>query len=250
MSRYKFSDADFITAVNSSISIRDALKKLGLAPHGGSYKIFQLRIKKLNIDVSHFTGQGHLRGKTHTWGKKVSLSDLLVGNSVVALSIKHKQRIIDAGLLNNLCAKCGLKDNWCNEPIVLHLDHINGDHFDHRIENLRLLCPNCHSQTDTYCAKNKKINNQKIRESNFIPQEKNKCSLCERILKGRKSLHCKNCYILHRRTLQTPFKRTKIDWPTMEELKFKLETISFSALGRELGVSDNAIRKHIKGKLL
>ena len=65
-----------------------------------------------------------------------------------------KKRILRAGLLKNECYICGLKE-WLNKPIVLQLDHINGNNKDNRIENLRLLCPNCHSQTSTWCGKNK-----------------------------------------------------------------------------------------------
>src|SRR5208283_5017172 len=124
MTKYKYSDTDFATAIKTSFSIREVLKKLGVAPHGGSYKTFNLRIKKLNIDTSHFTGQGHLKDKTHSWSKKIPLSELLVANSSVALNTKHKKRIIEAGLINNKCQKCGIEKFWQNEPIVLHLDHI------------------------------------------------------------------------------------------------------------------------------
>jgi hypothetical protein len=246
MTKYRYSDSDFIRAVETSFSVRDALKKLGVAPHGGSYKTFYLRIKKLNIDTAHFLGQGHLKGKSHFWGKRISLEDLLVANSDLVFSTKYKQRIIDEGLLENKCSKCGLKDLWQNEHIVLHLDHINGDHFDHRIENIRLLCPNCHSQTPTYCSKNKGINIPKVRKSLFIPQEPNKCETCGvKIIKGRKN--CRKCYNDNRKLLQAPYERkTKIIWPSIEELKSKLEVMSYLALGKELGISDNAIRKHIK----
>lgn len=66
-----------------------------------------------------------------------------------------KERLIRANLLEYKCHKCGITE-WQNEPIALQLDHINGINNDHRLENLRLLCPNCHSQTDTYAGKNKK----------------------------------------------------------------------------------------------
>lgn len=247
MTKYRYSDEDFIKAVETSFSVRDTLKKLGQAPHGGSYKVFDLRVKKLNIDISHFTGQGHLKGKSHNWSPKIELSDLLVSNSPVALSTKYKQRIIEAGLLNHECIKCGIKDTWQGETIVLHIDHINGDHFDHRIENLRLLCPNCHSQTPTYCAKNKKHNSPKIRRSEFVPQEPKKCDLCGEVLRDSRYGYCRKCYNLNRKLLQTPYERTyKIVWPPIKEIKLKLETISYLALAKELGVSDSAIRKHIK----
>lgn len=246
MSRYKFSDSDFIDAVKSSFSIRDSLKKLGHAPHGGSYKTFHLRVRKLNLDTSHFTGQGHLRGKRHCWSNKIKLEHLLITNSSVSLSTKHKQRLINEKLIENFCVKCGIKDLWNNEPIVLHLDHINGDHFDHRIDNLRLLCPNCHSQTKTYCSKNNLLREPKIRKSEFVPQEKKKCTECGSRIRDIRYSSCKKCYIKNIDKLRTYKTPTKINWPTIEELKTKLETMSYLQLGKELGISDNAIRKHIK----
>src|ERR1700686_5034395 len=164
MAKYKYSDFDFIEAIKISSTISEALKNLGVAPHGGSYKLFNLRAKKLNIDMSHFIGEGHLKGKTHNWSKKIDLTDLLVSNSDKVLNTRFKKRIIKAGLLDNKCYKCGLIDIWQNEPLVLQIDHINGNCFDHRIENLRLLCPNCHSQTPTYCSKNKGINPIRFRK--------------------------------------------------------------------------------------
>ena len=72
--------------------------------------------------------------------------------------IRHelKKRLLRAGLLTNACAVCGI-NQWQGRPLVLELDHINGVSDDHRLENLRLLCPNCHSQTDTYCGRNIRI---------------------------------------------------------------------------------------------
>jgi 5-methylcytosine-specific restriction endonuclease McrA len=67
-----------------------------------------------------------------------------------------KTRLLQAGILENVCSACGLR-TWRDQPISMHLDHINGVRDDHRLENLRMLCPNCHSQTPTYGGKNRKI---------------------------------------------------------------------------------------------
>lgn len=248
MSKYKFSDADFLNAINTSLSIRDALIKLGVAPHGGSYKSFNLRIKKLNIDTSHFTGQGHLKNKTHNWSKKISIDELLIANSDKVFNTKYKERLIKEGLLLNICSKCGLKNYWQDEPITLHVDHINGDHFDHRIENLRLLCPNCHSQTPTYCSKNNGINIPKIRKSDYkkVLKENKFCIICKCVMKTNKQSSCKKCYNENMATLRNYKTPTKINWPPIEILKEKLLASSYLSLGKELGISDNAIRKHIK----
>jgi len=248
MTKYKFSDEVFTEAVKISFSIRETLLRLGVAPFGGSYKFFKLRVDRLNIDLSHFTGQAHLKGKTHHWCKKIPLLEVLVPNSTRALNSNFRKRLLSEGLLKEKCSKCGLENEWQGAHLTLHVDHINGDHFDHRLENLRLLCPNCHSQTDTYGSKNKTKNKSTTGKSEFIPQPKlpTLCKICGKILKDKNREHCCQCYAKHRKELQLQNRKYKIIWLPIEVLLKKLETTSYVALGKELGISDNAIRKHIR----
>jgi len=153
-----YTDEQFIEAVRTSTSIRQVLSKLNLKEAGGNYKVSQKRIKTLNLDDSHFTGQGHLKGKTHNWNKK-SLETLLVDDREYTYpSHKLKQRLIIEGLKQHKCECCGITE-WMGQLTPIELDHINGIHTDNRLENLRLLCPNCHAQTETYRGKNKKTQN-------------------------------------------------------------------------------------------
>jgi Zn finger protein HypA/HybF involved in hydrogenase expression len=140
--------------VKESFSYAQVLKKLNLKPIGGNYRILQRKIKQFNLDTSHFTGQGHLKGKSHSWSKSQSLKDILVENSTYQ-TCKLKKRLIREKLIVNKCSECGLQDTWNGKKIVLQLDHVNGNNSDNRLENLRILCPNCHSQTDTYAGRNK-----------------------------------------------------------------------------------------------
>jgi hypothetical protein len=155
----KYSDEEFINAIKSSSSIREALQKIGLKGSGGNYQIAKRRIILLNIDVSHFTGQGYLKGKTHNWAKKIPLLEILVKNCLYGGGTSRlKKRLFREGMLENKCYKCQLT-TWLEQPISLELEHINGNSFDNRIENLTILCPNCHSQTPTYRRKKNNINN-------------------------------------------------------------------------------------------
>lgn len=152
--RYKISDEEFLEIVKNNYSIKACLEAQGLKPAGGSYKIFTQRVKKLNADTSHFTGQGHLKGKTHNWASEIPVEKaFVVGGSLS--SYKLHQKIKKYNLKEYKCSICGIAD-WLGQTLSLHLDHINGINDDNRLENLRFLCPNCHSQTDTYCGKNKK----------------------------------------------------------------------------------------------
>lgn len=85
----------------------------------------------------------------------IPLKDILVENSTYQTS-HLKRRLFEQDLLQEQCAWCGLGSSWNGKPISLHLDHINGVNNDHRLINLRVLCPNCHSQTNTYAGRNAK----------------------------------------------------------------------------------------------
>lgn len=137
-----------------SFSYGNILKELGMKPTGSHYIGLKRLCQRLNLDVGHFTGRGHLRGKTHNWGVRRELEDILVEKSTYSNSTTLKSRLVKTGLLAPFCAACGLGICWKGKALVLQLDHVNGIKDDNRLKNLRLLCPNCHSQTETYCGKN------------------------------------------------------------------------------------------------
>ena len=136
-----------IQIVKESVSIAQVLRKLKLIPAGGNYDTIKKYIKEYNLNTSHFTGQGWLKGKTHTFTQK-PLSKILVDGKYYK-SYRLKERLIRAGLKNRECEMCGIV-KWNNKVAPLELDHISGIKTDNRIENLRILCPNCHAQTPTY----------------------------------------------------------------------------------------------------
>jgi hypothetical protein len=151
---YKTTDEEFISAIKNSQSISQALLTLNLEAKGGNYKVFHKRAKNLNCDLSHFTGQGHLKNKTHNWAKETPIEEAFVSGGGLSTS-NLKKKILKYNLKPYHCDKCSIS-LWLDKPLSLHLDHINGCNTDNRLENLRFLCPNCHSQTETYCGKSKK----------------------------------------------------------------------------------------------
>ncbi len=151
-----WSDQELIDAVKDSKSVRSVIIKLRLVPAGGNYDQVNERIKYLKVDTTHFTGKGWNVG----WGfdprpPKMALEELLV-KGVRHQSHSMKKRLFNNGLKIPKCELCGWNEKSVDGRIPIELDHINGDHSDNRIENLRILCPNCHSLQITHRGKNKK----------------------------------------------------------------------------------------------
>ncbi len=150
-----YNDEELIKAVAEYASIAKVLERFGLKPAGGNYTKINNRIKELGLDTSHFKGSHDwARGTKSSFVRQRALEEILVKDSVYTTS-KLRLRLISEGIFEHRCLSCGL-DTWLGNKIPLEIDHINGDRRDNRLENLRLLCPNCHALTSTYRGKNKK----------------------------------------------------------------------------------------------
>lgn len=239
----KYTKEDFIAAVGSSTSIRQVLIKLNVVEAGGNYQVANNYIKKLGLDISHFTGLAHAKGKK--FPEKARPIEDYLSNKHSIQSHQLRKKLLNAGLFEHKCYCCG-NIEWNQKPIPLELEHINGDHRDNNLNNLTLLCPNCHAQTETYRGKKlrkpktekheveiRKIERKKV-ERQVVKQT---CIDCNKDI-SEHAIRCKSC--------KSKNQENKINWPTVDELKKHLETKSYVQLGKELGVSDNAIRKRIK----
>ena len=156
-------------------------------------------VKENNTDITHFQGPSLVRR---------TMQEILVKDSNGASSSGIKRYLLKEKLVENKCSVCKMDAIWNNKPLVLQLDHINGNHFDNRIENLRLICPNCHSQTDTFTGKNLRTYKEKtcksckksVRRENVsgkcadcISKEKHLCSICKINKRPGKWSKCKDC---------------------------------------------------------
>jgi len=122
--RPSYSDEDLAKAVALSRSVAEVLRQLGIRDAGGSHFHMSKRIKRAGLDTSHFLGKAVTKGM--------------------------RRALVECGVPTE-CALCGIPGVWMGRPIVLHVDHVDGDARNDLLENLRLLCPNCHSQTPTFC---------------------------------------------------------------------------------------------------
>lgn len=144
---------DFKLLIENSTSIMEVLEKLGYKNKSGTmHNIVKSRIKRENISISHMNKLNNDNNKNGV--NKIPLEDIMIENSTYTNKTRLKIRLINEKLLVYKCEICGNNGEWNNKPIVLHLDHKNGVNNDHRLNNLRFLCPNCHSQTETYSGKN------------------------------------------------------------------------------------------------
>lgn len=154
--RHRYNDNELKNAVKTSLSIAGVCRELGIKPSGGNYRTLNIRIEKFDIDISHFTGQGWNTGSRYKpFGNKRELSVILVKNSPHIGTSSLKRRLLNEGIKINKCEECGI-DEWNGKKITCELDHVNGDSRDNRIKNLKMLCPNCHSQTPTFRRRKKK----------------------------------------------------------------------------------------------
>lgn len=214
----KYSKKFIEKCVNESRYQKEAIRKIGLEDKGGNYKTFKKYIKEYNIDISHF----HYKNEFNR--NKTPIEEILVKNS--SFNRSHlKRRLFEENLKQKRCEICGQKEEWNGKKLSFILDHKNGVGNDNRIENLRIICPNCDSTLNTYCGRNNKIE-----------KKRNYCLDCKKEI-SKKSKRCKSCQ---------GKRKTKVKRPSYKQLKKEIEETNFCAVGRKYGVSDNAVRKWIK----
>lgn len=211
-----------------SDSIAACASELGLAKNGGTYKSLRSAAASLGLTESHMTRteQYSVEGRRTTYS--IKLSDLLVEDSTYSSTSGLRVRLIREGLLEPKCVGCGKSKEYnfisgTIDPINFHLDHINGINTDNRLENLRILCPTCHSFTPTYAGKNRNSVSPKA------------CDCGSPI--DRKSVTCLPCRAK---------KPTVLSTYDTEELIEGVISFGYLPYSKILGVSDNTIRKELK----
>jgi hypothetical protein len=207
--------------VKESKTKTECLRKMGLRAAGGNYKTITKYIEEYQINTHHFDAHQVRIEKINQLNtkKKIPMTDILIIGSTYNRA-QLKQRLYDENLKTRRCELCGQGEIWNGMKMSLIIDHINGIWDDNRIENLRIVCPNCNATLPTHCGKNR---------TNIVDKQK---------IDARK--------IMTETKLKFYENSRKTQRPDYDTLKTEIDNLGYVKTGKKYGVSDNAIRKWLR----
>lgn len=249
----KYSEQEIAQYISQSENFADVLSKMGQSTNSGSNRLLISHyIKEHNLDINHFQGSSKLR----------TPKDIFIENST-ATQATLRRHYKKGNYSEYKCAICGLEPFWNGKELTMTLDHINGVNNDHRLENLRWICPNCDRQLPTFGTRRKKMHFYCKSCGKELP-EKRKTGLCQTCFQNKnpqKRTNLKNCIdcgqLIDGRSIRCPIcerkhrKQTAIlsridSGITRDFLKNEIRTKPFLQIAKEQGVTDNTIRKWCK----
>lgn len=240
MSFPQISNAQIVDAVKLSFSIRQVLLRLDLHAAGDNYTKIRSRITGLGLDMSHFRPQVWNRGKK--LDPRSAHKDILLflEHGVPIQSTKLKKRLISSGVFKHECMNCH-NTTWLGKPTPLDLHHIDGNNKNNKIDNLQVLCPNCHSLTNNFRGKAKRkitVKAPKVRPLKKKTVRMFVCPVCEQTFNEEAS--CRSIYCSQ---VCAHAAQRKASWPSSEELHELVWSMATSKVAKRFGVSDKAVEK-------
>ena len=245
---YSKSDEEFIALFKDSHTLTEFAYRLGMVNIGGdTFQILKSRMRELSLDsTKQFAG----------WRRLSAQRVYVSSEEYFAIHTKHAghsllRRLLKEGLKEKRCEICGNEGEWNGKPLALQVHHRNGDHFDNRLENLEILCPNCHAQTENNDGKNIKRHKDSVppRLDNIVLSFSNEPGVP--VIK--KKLVCKNCGKPITRWSKTGLckkcvdeKSRKVSHPSKEELLFLIQKSSVRAVAKHYGIGQSSVRKWCK----
>jgi hypothetical protein len=227
--RVSFTEAEVRVAVADALSYSDVLRSVGLRPAGGNHATIRRYVEEVwKIPTDHFDPvAASVRGLRR--GERLPLSAILVEGSNYSRQ-QLKERLYAEGLKARLCELCGQGEEWRGRRMSLILDHINGRATDNRLDNLRIVCPNCNATLETHCGRNKPRRARRVCE---------RCAVSYLPSSSTQRFCSRRCA-----ALRTTVRR--VERPPYAQLLAEIAATSYCAVGRKYGVSDNAIRKWVR----
>lgn len=234
MKKTRYTKEFLLPLVATSTSMSDLLKIIGIRTAGGNYNNIRRHIEINNISTDHYKEYQKIKLDKLHLKLLIPLAEVLVKGRATNGS-NLKRRLYSLGLKTPLCELCGQGELWNGKKMSLILDHINGHHDDNRLENLRIVCPNCNATLDTHCNKNRSKKWNKLQELGFDGAS----NLDLRKVRRTTNIFTekeKNYYLSKRKVVRPP----------LDQLELEIQNFGYRGTGKIYGVSDVAIRKWVE----